>query len=113
MMNLLKPIEPGNYVSPEEALKQIEKMPDAPEIPKAPKPKQTKNNYIENYAADPIQPILVPATEFGKKPEKNPTLEGILEEFANEIPSKSRDEKGKYELPGTFKNRIGNYFADD
>jgi hypothetical protein len=35
MMKLLKPIEPGKYISPDKALEQIAKMPDAPE-PKQP-----------------------------------------------------------------------------
>ncbi len=36
--NLIKPFGQGNYISPDKALKQIEKMPDAPEL------KQQKNN---------------------------------------------------------------------
>jgi hypothetical protein len=32
MTKLLKPIEPGKYISPDKALEQIDKMPDAPEI---------------------------------------------------------------------------------
>ncbi len=46
MTKLLKPIEPEKYISPEDALEQIAKLPDAPEMPEPEQPDTDLENKI-------------------------------------------------------------------